>query len=179
LVKTAQFLDIQVKQFAGSGALVADHRRPGWVEGREAVETVTAEDAGESGFGDGEGQEDLGVGTALAAQGEDLCFEVGRGFARLDQGYRGVIFQARREALGLGALEPFADGFLGDGKGLGGGPERRAFREVMVDQFSSHERGESGISVHVGREVWQAAGNQSTTDLPEPVSADNVLKHDT
>lgn len=74
----------------------------------------------------------------------------------MDQGHRGVIFQALREAGLLGAAEPFADGFVGDAKSGGGGPERRAFREVMMDQFGSHERGESGISVHVVRGVWRA-----------------------
>ena len=82
-----------------------------------------------------------------------MIFEMGRGLARLANGDGRAILEARREARLLSALEPFADGFFGDGEGGSGGPERRSFREMMVDQFSSHERGESGISVHVDREV--------------------------
>ena len=51
------------------------------------------------------------------------------------------------------ALEPLANGFFGDGEGDGGGAQRRAGSEVMMNQFSSHERGECGISVHVVRGV--------------------------
>jgi hypothetical protein len=179
LMETAQFLDIQVQEFAGSSPFVANPRRLGRVECRQAMETVTAEDAGEGGFGDGECGEDLSVGAALAAESQDLFFEVRRSFAGLASRRGGVIVKELGEALGPGASEPFADGFFGDGEGACGGPERRAFREVMLDQFGSHERGESGISVHSVREVWQAVESVTTTHRPEPFRADNVLKHDT
>jgi hypothetical protein len=51
--------------------------------------------------------------------------------------------------------------------------------EVMLDQFSSHERSECGISVHSVRVGWRWVWCASTTNLPEPSRADNLLKHDT
>jgi hypothetical protein len=79
----------------------------------------------------------------------------------------------------LGALEPLADGFFADTESGGGGAQRGAGGEVMGDHFSSRERGEGGISVHVGRGVWRAVECRSTTNLPDLFPADNVLKHDT
>jgi hypothetical protein len=50
LVKTAQFLDIQMEEITWGGVFVADDRWLGRFEGAEAVEAVTTEDAGEGGF---------------------------------------------------------------------------------------------------------------------------------
>ncbi len=44
---------------------------------------MALEDAGEGSFGDGEDHEDLGIGTALAAERQDLGFEFRRSFTRL------------------------------------------------------------------------------------------------
>ena len=74
LVKTAKFFNIKVKELAGSGAFVAHGWRPGRVEGSQAIKTMAAQDAGESGFGNRQSHEDLSVGTALSAQGQDLIF---------------------------------------------------------------------------------------------------------
>jgi hypothetical protein len=74
LEKTAKLFNIKVKEFAWSRAFVAEDWRPGRVEGGQAVEAVAAQDAGESGFGDGQSDEDLSVGTALTAEGQDLIF---------------------------------------------------------------------------------------------------------
>jgi hypothetical protein len=76
LMKAAQLLDIEVKKLPWSGAFVAHDRRPGRFEGAEAVEAVTLEDAGKGSFRDGKDHEDLGVRTALFAQGDDLGLEV-------------------------------------------------------------------------------------------------------
>ena len=151
--KAAQLFNIQMKELAWVSAFVADHRRLGRIECRQAVEAMALEDTGKGSFGDGQNHEDLGVGTALAAQFQDLSFEVWGSFAWLAPRDRGAIVKAARKARGLGAFEPLADSFIGDGESGGGGAERRAFREMMVDQFDSHERGESGISVHVDHEV--------------------------
>ena len=79
----------------------------------------------------------------------------------------------------MGTFEPFADGFIGDAERGGRGAERGPASEVMMNQFGSHERGECGISVHSDRVGWLGVENASTTNLPDPQSADNVLKHDT
>jgi hypothetical protein len=159
LMKAAKLFNIKMKELARSGAFVTDDGGLGRVERGEAMEAVALKDAGEGGFGDGKDHEDLGIGTALTAQGEDLGFELGRGLAWLAPRHGGEIIEARREAGSLGAFEPFADGFFADAESGGGGAERRALSEVMSDQFGSHERGESGISVHVDREVWLAVAS--------------------
>ena len=72
--ETAKLFNIKMKELAWSGAFVAYRRGPWRVEGGEAVETMTAQDAGKSGLGDGQSHEDLSVGTALTAEGQDLIF---------------------------------------------------------------------------------------------------------
>lgn len=46
---------------------------------------VTTQHTGEGGLGNGQEGEDLSVGAALAAQGEDVRFELWTGFAGLRQ----------------------------------------------------------------------------------------------
>jgi hypothetical protein len=50
LEKAAQLFNIKMKEFAGRGAFVADHRRLGRIEGHQAIEAVTSEDAGKGSF---------------------------------------------------------------------------------------------------------------------------------
>jgi hypothetical protein len=57
-----------------SSAFVTDGRRPGRVEGSQAIEPMAAQDAGESGFGDRKDQQDLSVRTTLTTQSQDLIF---------------------------------------------------------------------------------------------------------
>jgi hypothetical protein len=121
----------------------------------------------------------LGIRTALAAEGEDLVFEMGRSLAGLASRDGGAIFQTLRRAGELGTFEPLADGFFGDAESGGCGAQRVATGEVVANQFGSHERGECGISVHSVRVGWLGVARASTTNLPDPRSADNVLKHDT
>src|SRR6267142_2505675 len=83
LVKTAKLFNIKMKQLAGSGAFVTHDWRLGRIEGSQAVEAMTLEDAGKGSFGEGKNHEDLSVGTALTAEGEDLVFELGRRLAGL------------------------------------------------------------------------------------------------
>ena len=110
---------------------------------------MTLEDAGKGSFGDGKNHEDLGVRTALAPEREDLIFQGGGGLPRLPLGHRGMILQAGWEVGGFSAREPLADGFIGDGEGGGCGAQRVACGLVELNQFSSHQWGEFGISVHV------------------------------
>ena len=89
------------------------------------------------------------------AEGEDLGFELGWGFARLMQRNGGMILEALGEALGLSPLEPFADGFFGDGESGSGGAQGAGAGRVMLNHFNSHERSECGISVHSDRAGWR------------------------
>jgi len=152
LEKAAKLFNIKMKQLAWGSAFVADDRRLGRVERGEAVEAMTLEDAGKGSFGDGEDHKDLSVGTALAAEFQDLNFEEGRSFAWLAAWDGGVILQAGREVGGRGAGEPLADGFLGNGEGGGGAAQRTATGGVEVNHFGSHLGSEFGISVHVVHE---------------------------
>ena len=97
LGEAAQLLDVEVEEFAWAVAFVADDRRLGRLQRSEAVEAVAAQDAGEGGLGDGQDHADLGIGTALAAEGEDLGFELRGGLAGLVPRGGGMVWEPRRE----------------------------------------------------------------------------------
>ena len=149
--EAAKLLDVEVEEVAWGLAFVAQRRRFGRFESREAVEVMTAQDAGKSGLGDREHHHDLGVGTALAAQSEDLGFELGAGLARLGKRPGGVIVQALGEAGLLGAGEPATNGLVADAESDGRGAQGEAELGVLKSHLGSGERSESGISVHVVR----------------------------
>jgi hypothetical protein len=110
----AELLDVEVEEFAGRGAFVAQRRRFRTIERREAIEVMTAQDAGESGLGDWEDHHDLSVGASLAAQSEDLGFELGRGLVGLMMRHRRTIDQASWKAAFFSASEPSTNGLLAD-----------------------------------------------------------------
>jgi len=177
--EAAQFLDVEVEEFAGSGALVTARGRFERLESGEAMEAVTAEDARECGLGDGEDHEDLSVGAALAAQGQDAGFELWANFAGLAVRDRGMILEAGLEAGLLRALEPAADGLFADAVKHRRGASGKTEGDEFSGHLSSHERSQSGISVHVVRAGGHWVECSSTTILTDPFRADNVLKHDT
>ena len=80
---------------------------------------------------------------------------------------------------GGGVPDPLADGLFADAESGGGGAQRGAEGAVLEDHFCSRQRSENGISVHVVRAAWRAVECSSTTSLPDPRRADNLLKHDT
>ena len=178
-LETAQLLDVEVEEIAWSIAFVAHCGRFWRFQGGEAIEMMAAQDAGERGIGDREDHPDLGIGTALPAQVEDLSFQQRAGLARLAVRSRGAVRKARREAAFLGAPEPAADGFFRDAESSSSGAQRQGFGRQRSDHFGSHERGESGVSVHNVRGVWKGVEYSSTTTLSYLPRADNVLKHDT
>jgi len=177
--EAAQFLDVEMEEVAGSVAFVANDGRFGRLQSREAMEAVAAEHPGEGGLGDGQNHEDLGIGAALAAQGEDAGDELFAGFARLATRDRGVIFETVREAFLAGACEPATDGLFADAKSGGGGAAGETERGQRGDHLRSRQRGKFGISVHVVRAGGRWVECSSTTSLHDPFRADNVLKHDT
>src|SRR5215831_9305478 len=65
LVKAAKLFNIKMKELTRSGAFVTDDWGLGRVEGSQAVEAMTLENAGKGSFGDGKHHKDLRVGTAL------------------------------------------------------------------------------------------------------------------
>jgi len=142
------------------------------------MEPVTAQDAGQGGLGNGEHHLDLGVGTALATQSEDLGFEIGAGLARLAKGSRGTIREALREAGCLGASKPAANGLFTDAESGGGGAQGETELVMPEGHLGSRQRGQFGISVHVVRAGRRWVECSSTTSLPDPFRADNLLKHD-
>lgn len=77
-----------------------------------------------------------------------MGFELRWRLAGLAQRHARTIFEALRRVGLLGALEPLADGFFGDAESVGGGAERATVGAMVMNQFSSHEWGECGISVH-------------------------------
>ena len=149
--EAAQFLDVEMKEFARVSTLVTLWRRFGRLEGGEAMEAVAAQDPGDGSLGDLKNGEDLGVGAALAAQSEDVSFEFGAGPARLKDRDGGAIVKLRWKAGFFGALKPAADGPFANVISARDLTQGKALRTEMRDHFSSHSGGESGISVHVVR----------------------------
>jgi hypothetical protein len=152
--EAAQFLDVEVKEFTGMGALVALDGRLGEIESGEAMEAVASQNARDGSFGRMENGKDLSVGTALSAQGEDMSFEPGVGLARLTPRDRGTILELGGKALSASAREPAADGAFADVVGCGHLAQRETGGVKMGDHFGSHSGSESGISVHVVRAGW-------------------------
>jgi hypothetical protein len=149
--EAAELLDVEVKELAGMGAFVTKHGRFGRLQGRESIKMMAAQDAGEGGLGDGQNHEDLSIGTALPAEGEDLGFELRAGLAGLAMRNRGVIFEALREAGCLGARQPAPDGLFANPEDEGRVAQGEAELVVIQRHLSSRQRGEFGISVHVFR----------------------------
>jgi hypothetical protein len=177
--EAAQFLDVEVKELAGRGTFVA-HDRGFWrFESGETMKAVAAQDAGERGFGKSEDGEDLSVGAALPAQGQDVGDEPGAGSARLTSGDRGAVLKLERKTGFAGAGEPATNRSFADVIGRCDRAQGEVGRGEMSDHFGSHLWSESGISVHVVRGVWRLVWYSSTTSLPDPCRADNLLKHDT
>jgi len=111
--EAAQFLNVEMEELAWVSAFVANHRRSRF-QSCQPLQAVTAKDAGNGGLGDADHGEDLSVRAPLTAQGEDVCLELGSGFARLAAWDRGAIVELRGEARLLGALEPSANGLFRD-----------------------------------------------------------------
>ena len=155
-MEAAELLDVEVEEFAGRGAFVAQRRRFGRIERREAIEVMTAQDAGESGLGDWEDHHDLSVGASLTAQSEDLGFELGTGLAGLMMRHRRTIDQASGKAAFFGASQPAADGLFADAESKSGGAQGEVELRVLESHLGSGERSQSGISVHVvrGQKRW-------------------------
>ena len=177
--EAAQLLNVEMKEFAGMGAFVTLRRRFGAIERGETLEAVAAQDAGDGGERDLEHGKDLGVGTALSAQREDVGFEPGTGAPGLVPRSGRMVGKLRRKAAFSRASQPSANGFFADVIGRRDLAQGEVGSEKMGDHFGSHPGGESGISVHVVRGVWRWAWYSSTTSLHDHRSADNVLKHDT
>ena len=178
-LETAQLLDVEVEEIAWSIAFVAQGGRFWRFQGGEAIEVMAAQHAGERGLGNGEDHPDLGIGTALPAQVEDLSFQQRTGLAGLMFWGAGTILHSRGEPFVLCAAQPFADSLFRDAESSSSGAQRQGFGRQRSDHFGSHERGESGVSVHNVRGVWKGVEYSSTTTLSYLPRADNVLKHDT
>ena len=71
--------------------IAGDHRA--WIQSGEALEAVAAQNAGDGGLADGDHGEDLGVGAALTAQGDDVGFQFGFGSARLTMWDRRTVVE--------------------------------------------------------------------------------------
>jgi len=155
-MEAPELLDVEVEEFAGRGAFVAPRPRFGRIERGEPTEVMTAQDAGESGLGDRENHHDLSVGASLAAQSEDLGFELRSGLAGLMMRHRRTIDQASGKAALFGASQPATDGLLADAESNGSGAQGEAELRVLESHLGSGERSKSGISVHDVRAVWRS-----------------------
>jgi len=139
--EAAQLLDIQVEEVAWVSAFVAHDGRFWWLERREAIEVVAAQDTGKRGLGNGESHLDLGVGAASAAQCEDLGFEGLGSLARLAKRSRRTLAETCGKTLYFGASEPNADGLFADAKGGGRVSKRAPELDMLASHLGSRERG--------------------------------------
>lgn len=90
--EAAQLLDVEVEELAWVSALVTEHRR--WrLKSGETVEAVAPQDPRDGGLGDSDHGEDLGVGAALATQGNDVRLQFGFGSARLTMRNRRLVVE--------------------------------------------------------------------------------------
>jgi hypothetical protein len=108
--EAAQFLDVEVEEFAWMIAFVANDRGSQFQIG-QTLQAVAAEDAGDGGLGDADHGEDLSVGTALATQSDDVRLDFGSGLARLPVRDRRAVVELGGEASGFRACEPFMERF--------------------------------------------------------------------
>jgi hypothetical protein len=177
--EAAQLLDVEMEKIAGSVAFVADDWRLGRLESRESAEAVAAQNAGESGRGDWQHHADLGIGSTLTAESEDLSFQRGAGLAGLVARPRRLVRQTPRKAGCSGARQPAADGLLTNAKSDGGVTQGEAELVVSQSHLGAREGSKFGISVHVDRARRRWVEYESTTSLPDPSGVDNLLKHDT
>jgi hypothetical protein len=178
-LKTAQLLDVQVKQFTGMGTFIALHGRFGRLQSGESMQAVAAQNARDGCLGDLKHGEDLRVGAALATKSQDVGFEFGAGPAGLADRDRGAVRELRGKAAFSGSQKPAANGSLTHMISSGDSSEGKVLKEKVRNHFCSHSGGQSGISVHVVRGVWRWVWFSSTTSLHAGHSADNLLKHDT
>jgi hypothetical protein len=152
LGKAAQLLDIEVDKITGIIAFVANGRRFGRFEGGKPVETMTAQDTGQGGLGEGgKNEPDMGIGAALAAEGEDLVLEFGRRLAGLVSRCAGAILQTGLETVLAGTGNPLADGLFAHLSGGGRRPQGETSIEDFADHLGTGKRSKSGVSVHVDR----------------------------
>ena len=97
----------------------------------------------------------MGVGAALPAQGDDVCFEFRFGSAWLTLRDRRTVLKLCREIALLSAFKPATQRFFGDVIRRCNGALREVVGGEKGDHFGSHEGRESGISVHVVRVEWR------------------------
>jgi hypothetical protein len=177
--EAAQLLDVEVEEFAREVTFVALDGRLGRLERGEAIEALATQHTRKGGLGNREHHADLSVGTAGAAKSDDLSFKLGAGLAGLALRSRRAIVKSLGKAGRNGTSEPAANGLLTDAKGGGRVAQREAELMVSESHLGSREGSQFGISVHVDRAGKRLVACESTTSLPDPSGADNVLKHDT
>jgi len=151
--KAAEFLDVEMDEFAGRISFIADDRWRCRVEGFEQIQAMAFEDAPDGGLGDRDQHHDLGVRTALATPAQNVSFQSRRGASWLALGHAGTFEDALRDPFLADAGEPAADGFFTDTAGGCCPPQCQSLSLQIPDHLGSTSGGELGISVHVVRAV--------------------------
>jgi len=172
--EATQFLDVEMEQFAGRGALIPLDGRFRFQVG-QAVEVVAAQDPRDGRPRHASLHDDLRVGEAAIAQFDDAPLDGGRRAVGLPLGLAGVIVEPRAQPFFAGAAVPFAGGFLTDTAGGCCRPQCQSLVPDIVDHQGSTQRGEPGIRVHVVRVVELGVCNDSTRNLSVSYHADNLL----
>jgi hypothetical protein len=109
-----ELLDIEVDEFTWEGAFVTAHRQRRF-QGAEAVKTVAAQEAGDSGLGKLGGASDLEAWQLATAQSDHASHPQAVGGSGGTLGARGTIVETW-EAFRVKAREPFVSGAFRDPK---------------------------------------------------------------
>lgn len=170
----AEFLDVDVDEFAGPGAFVAaDGLAGGPVGGGQGGQTVPDQDAVGGGRGDtGAGGQPHRPDPVLAPQPHDLPFDRGGRLAGAVVWAAGAVAHARLAQLPV-AARPAGGGGVADLEAIRGPPQRPAVVHDTPGQTQPAGRGQRGITV--GHEGLLAVGADFAIHTeprrPSPVQA--------
>jgi hypothetical protein len=153
-VEASEFLDIEVDDFAGSLAFVADDGRGFRQEIFHTTKAVAFEDAIDGGPRNRDEHRDLGVAFTLATKTADLALKMGSGFAGLASRLTRAIEEPLRETLFFHSIIPASSGAFAHSAGRCCGPQSEPKGKFIFDHLRSTKRSKACISVHVVRAVW-------------------------
>jgi len=150
--KAAKLLYIEVDEFAGLFAFVADDGRWRRIECFEQVQTVALEDSPDRRLGDGHEHDNLGIRTTLMSEPQHVRLESGRRAPGLMFWHARSLAHSFGQAIRAHAGEPAAGSLFADAPGRCCLPERQPMALHIGNHLGATTRSEFGVSVHIVRE---------------------------
>lgn len=153
--EAAELLDVQVDEFAGRLAFVADRWRGRGQEVFEPVQSVALEHTIDGGPTDRDEHRDLGVALALASQRDDARFEFRRRLSGLTDRHEGTGVETGWTAVLAVVFEPAADTTITDPAFRCCGTRGQSMVRDPAHRLRSTQSRERSITVHVVRGGWR------------------------